>query len=138
MVELNASWCCSDGSLNPRLIFVNSNSITENKALLEWATVDRSSLINFEEYSEHDLKLKRKWARHSFKRALKGKLDIEMDDCRLRGFGTLAENKLYAAMYEDELNSILITFAEDFAQEHAFREAEREAEEKECLGGTTD
>lgn len=127
-MNLNSSWYCNNNSecdLNPCLKYVNSNSDEENKALIKWAGESGIALINPDEYSVQELNRERKNHRRLLKKALEDRLDIEMDDCSLRGFGTIAENELYDRVYKETLSLIHEKYAEEFKLEHLYREEER-------------
>lgn len=103
-MNINVSWYLNsdpDSGLNPLLKFVNSNSDEENKAIISWADENGIELIDLNNHTEAELIKKRNEYRQLLERVLTG-TNLEGDDCCLRGFGTLAENKLFSEIFEDQ------------------------------------
>ena len=97
MVDTNASWYLNSNlkcGLNPLLKFVNSNSDEENKAIISWANENGIELIGLKKYTAVELIKKRHEYRFLLEKVLEG-TNLEGDDCCLRGFGTLVENKIF-------------------------------------------
>lgn len=126
MMDMNVSWYDNsdpERGLNPLLKFVNSNSDEENKAIISWANENGIELINLKGCTEADLIKKRNEYRELLDRVLAG-TNLEGDDCCLRGFGTLAENKLFSEIFEDQTHG----YREFNANKNAYWEEVRQAE----------
>lgn len=125
-MDTNASWYINSDpecGLNPLLKFVNSNSDEENKAIISWANENGIELIDLKNYTAIELIKKRHEYRHLLEKVLEG-TNLEGDDCCLRGFGTLEENKIFHEIYKDQLHGY-----HDFSsKKKAYWEAIRQAE----------
>ncbi|MGB9940853.1 hypothetical protein [Methanosarcina sp.] len=125
-MDMNVSWYLNsdpERGLNPLLKFVNSNSDDENKAVISWANENGIELIDLKNFTEADLIKKRNEYRELLDRVLTG-MNLEGDDCCLRGFGTLAENKLFSEIFKDQMNG----YREFNSKKNAYWEAVRRAE----------
>jgi hypothetical protein len=129
MMDMNANWylnsdpeCC----LNPLLKFVNSNNDEENRAIITWANENGIELIDLKKYTAVELIQKRHEYRQLLEKVLEG-TNLEGDDCCLRGFGTLAENKIFHEICKDQTHG----YHEFYAKKDAYWEAVRLAEYKE-------
>lgn len=126
MVDINKSWYLNNDpecDLNPLLKFVNSNSDEENRAIISWANENNIELINLNNFTDADLTKKRNEYRHLFEKMLMG-TNLEGDDSSLRGFGTLAENKLFSKIYEDQMRG----YHEFSANKNAYWESLKQVE----------
>jgi len=129
---INESWYLnSDPSdpkcgLNPLLKFVNSNSDEENKAIISWANENGIGLIDLKNCTSAELIKKRNEYRQLLEKVLAG-TNLEGDDCFLRGFGTLAENKIFHEICKDQTHG----YHEFNAKKNAYWEAVRLVEYKE-------
>lgn len=125
-MDVNANWYINSDpecGLNPLLKFVNSNSDEENKAIISWANENGIELIDLKKYTAIELIKKRHEYRHLLEKVLGG-TNLEGDDCCLRGFGTLEENKIFHEIYKDQLHG----YHEFNAKKKAYWEAIRRAE----------
>lgn len=126
-MDMNASWyICGDPELgmNPLLKFVNANSDKENKEIISWANENDIELINLKNCTEAELIKKRNEYRHLLEKVLAGTNDLEREDRCLRGFGTLAENRIFHEICKDQLHG----YREFSAKRNAYWEAVRRAE----------
>lgn len=129
MTGINASWYLNgdpECGLNPILKFVNSNSDEENKELISWANENGIELIDLKNSTEAELVKKRNEYRQLLEKVLTG-TNLEGDDCCLRGFGTLAENRIFSEIFMDQTHG----YHEFNAKKNAYLEALRMAEYKE-------
>jgi hypothetical protein len=125
-MDMNASWYLNNDpecGLNPLLKFVNSNSDEENKAIISWASENGIELIDLKNYQAIELIKKRHEYRQLLEKVLEG-TNLEGDDCFLRGFGTLEENKIFHEICKDQLHG----YHEFNAKKNAYWEAIRRAE----------
>jgi hypothetical protein len=128
-MDVNASWYLNSDpecGLNPLLKFVNSNSDEENRAIISWANKNGIELIDLKNYTAIELIKKRHEYRLLLEKVLEG-TNLERDDCCLRGFGTLAENKIFHEVCKDQTHG----YHEIKAKKNAYWEAVRLAEYKE-------
>jgi hypothetical protein len=128
-MDMNASWYLNSDlecGLNPLLKFVNSNSDEENKEIISWANENGIELIDLKNCTEAELIKKRYEYRQLLEKVLAG-TNLEGGDCCLRGFGTLAENKLFSEICEDQMHD----YHEFHSKKNAYWEAVRLAEYKE-------
>lgn len=105
-MDINLSWYLNNDpecGLNPLLKFVNSNTDEENKTIISWANENDIELINLKNCTAFELIEKKHKYRQLLERVLAG-TNLEGDDCCLRGFGTLAENRLFSEICEDQVN----------------------------------
>lgn len=126
---MNKSWYLNghpESGLNPLLKLVNSNSDEENKAIISWANENGIELIDFKKYTAVELIQKRHEYRQLLEKVLEG-TNLEGDDCYLRGFGTLAENKIFHEICKDQKHG----YHKFYAEKDAYWEAVRLAEYKE-------
>jgi hypothetical protein len=125
-MDMNLSWYLNgdpECGLNPLLKFVNSNSDEENKAIISWANENGIVLIDLKNCTADELIKKRNEYRQLLERVLAG-TNLEGDDCCLRGFGTLAENKLFHEICKDQTHD----YHEFNAKKNAYWKAVRQAE----------
>lgn len=125
-MDTNSSWYRNSDpecGLNPLLKFVNSNSDEENKAIISWANENGIELIDLKNCTEAELIKKRDEYRQLLERVFAG-TNLEGDDCCLRGFGTLAENKLFSEICEDQMHG----YHEFSTNKNAYWEEVRQAE----------
>jgi hypothetical protein len=123
---MNLSWYINNDhkcGLNPLLKFVNSNSDEENEAIISWANENSIELIDLKNCSAIELIKKRDAYRHLLEKVLEG-TNLEGDDCCLRGFGTLEENKIFHEICKDQVKG----YHEFNAKKNAYWEAVRRAE----------
>jgi hypothetical protein len=123
---MNVSWYVNSDpecSLNPLLKFVNSNGDEENKAIISWANENGIELIDLKNCTEAELIKKRNEYRQLLEKVL-ASTNLEGDDCCLRGFGTLAENKLFSEIFKDQTHD----YYKFNTKKNAYWEAVRQAE----------
>jgi hypothetical protein len=125
-MNMNLSWYLNndpESCLNPLLKFVNSNHDEENKAIISWANKNSIELIDLDNCTAAQLIEKRNEYRQLFEKGLAG-TNLEGDDCCLRGFGTLAENRHFHEIFEDQMHD----YHEFRAKKKAYWEALRQVE----------
>lgn len=125
-MDVNSSWYTNNDpecGLNPLLKFVNSNSDEENKEIISWANENSIELIDLNKYTAIELIRKRNEYRHLLEKVLEG-TNLEGDDCSLRGFGTLEENKIFHEIFKDQVNG----YHEFNAKRNTYWEAVKRAE----------
>jgi hypothetical protein len=125
-MDMNLSWYINDDpecGLNPLLKFVNANSDEENIAIISWANKNGIELIDLKKHTAIELIRKRSEYRHLLETVLEG-TNLEGDDCCLRGFGTLEENKMVHEICKDQVQG----YHKFYAKKSAYWEAVRKAE----------
>jgi hypothetical protein len=125
-MDMNLSWYINNDpecDLNPLLKFVNSNSDEENKAIISWANENGIELIDLNNCTAIDLIRKKNEYRHLLEKVLEGR-NLEEDDCSLRGFGTLEENKIFHEIFKDQVHG----YHEFNVKRNAYWEAVKRAE----------